>query len=232
MQLSLERAEQGAEFESVFSAELLLDPRLRVIPERGACVANMPAVLREISRGHALICALFEHKQIHLFHHANIAADRRAIKFKEIAELCQSNLTLLFQDLQEGELRDVDPSRSERLIIERRDPARSAAGHCAIAARFHDYMYTPVMGDAQICRSQLGECNARAGVFSAFDTSKVECPTQTVLDDRAVSTVAVLLQAAMIWTAIRTRCDRHNEWTLLVRVFVSISRPRKTGHRC
>src|ERR1700751_4857331 len=97
-QLSLERAEKGAEFESVFSAELPRYPRLRFIPERGASVANTPALLCEISRGYALICAFFEHKQPHLLHHANVAADRRAIEFKEVAELRQSNLTLLFQD--------------------------------------------------------------------------------------------------------------------------------------
>jgi hypothetical protein len=154
MQPSLERAEKGAEFESVFSAELPRYPRLRFIPERGASVANTPALLCEISRGYALICAFFEHKQTHLLHHANVAADRRAIEFKEVAELRQSNLTLLFQDLQEGELSDVNSGRSERLIIERRDPARSTAGHCAIAGKCHDYVYTPVMGDAQICRSQ------------------------------------------------------------------------------
>jgi hypothetical protein len=81
-------------------------------------------------------------------------------------------------------------------------------------------MYTPVMGDAQICRFQ------RAGIVPVFDTSKVERPTQTVLDSGAVSTVAVLLQAAIIPTAIRTRCDRHNEWTLRVRAFVAIARPK------
>ena len=77
MQLSLERAEQGAEFESLFSAELQRYPRLRFIPERGASIANTPAVLCEISRGCALICAFFEHKQAHLLHHANVAAAAR-----------------------------------------------------------------------------------------------------------------------------------------------------------
>jgi hypothetical protein len=220
MQLSLERAEQGAEFEGLFSAELQRYPRLRFIPERGASIANTLALLCEISRGCALICAFFEHKQAHLLHHANVAADRRAIEFKEVAELRQSNLTLLFQDLQEGELSDVNSGRSERLIIERRDPARSTAGHCAIAGKCHDYVYTPVMGDAQICRSQ------RAGIVPVFDTSKVERPTQTVLDAGAVSTVAVLLRAAIIPTAMCTRCCRHNEWTLRVRAFAAIARPK------
>jgi hypothetical protein len=124
--LSLKRAEQNAQFENFFSAELLLYPRLSVIPERGANVANTLAFLCEICRGHAMICALFEHNQIHLLHHANIAADRRAIKFKEVAEFRQGNLALLLQYLQEGELRDVNPRRGERII----QPAgrRSLAG--------------------------------------------------------------------------------------------------------
>ena len=57
---------------------------------------------------------------------------------------------LLLQYLQEGELRDVNSRRGERIIIKRRDPARRATGRSTIAGKLHDYRYTPVMRAAQL----------------------------------------------------------------------------------